>query len=85
MFSDSPEIAATFDPILFSFQLGAVKPEHELFERATRRLGAEPGEITFVDDQPGHVAAARSAGWDAILYESPSRLRAALRERGVVG
>ncbi len=79
-----PDVVRLFDPILFSFQLGHVKPEAELFEAVQARLGLEPGEILFIDDTAAHVRAALSTGWDAVRYQSVPELRKALVERGIL-
>jgi putative hydrolase of the HAD superfamily len=79
-----PEVVRLFDPILFSFQLGHVKPELELFEAAQAQLGLEPGEILFIDDTLGHVRAALSLGWDAVHYQSVPELREALVARDIL-
>jgi HAD superfamily hydrolase (TIGR01509 family) len=80
-----PEIVRVFDPILFSFRFRHVKPEPELFAAAGAWLAVPPDRIFFVDDQIRHVSAARAAGWDAVQFESPSRLRRSLAERGFIG
>ena len=79
-----PELVESFDPILFSFQFGHVKPERELFEAVEARLGISAEEIHFIDDTPGHAAAACSAGWDAVGYQSPKQLRESLVERDLI-
>lgn len=79
-----PEVARLFDPLLFSFQFGRVKPERELFEAVHRRLGVSRGGIVFIDDNPVHVDSARSVGWDAVRFRSAQQLREALVERGFV-
>jgi len=73
-----PELARAFDPILYSFEFGHVKPERALFEAVTARLALLPREIFFVDDQEGHVAAARAAGWGALRFETANQLERAL-------
>jgi HAD superfamily hydrolase (TIGR01509 family) len=78
-----PELSA-FDPILFSCQFGATKPAVELFEKVAESLGTPPSEILLIDDQEGHVQGARTAGWEALRFESETMLRTALAERGLV-
>jgi putative hydrolase of the HAD superfamily len=80
-----PELARIFEPILYSFQFGHIKPERALFEAVARALALEPGEICLIDDQRRNVAAAREAGWDALQFESAAQLRGALVERGLLG
>jgi HAD superfamily hydrolase (TIGR01509 family) len=79
-----PKLAQVFDPILFSFQFGSVKPERGLFEAVQAHLAVPPGDIVFIDDNSGHVAAARAVGWDAMIFESPEQLRRSLVERGLI-
>jgi putative hydrolase of the HAD superfamily len=73
-----PELARTFDPILYSFEFGHVKPERALFEAVTARLALAPRQIFFVDDQESHVAAARAVGWGALRFESAEQLERSL-------
>ena len=72
-----------FDVYALSYELGACKPSPRIFERAAELTGLEPGDIFFVDDVAGHVAGARSAGFDAVQYTTTARLVADLHERGV--
>jgi glucose-1-phosphatase len=66
-----------------SFQLRALKPESQIFTGAAKLAGVEPAEIFFIDDRPEHVAAAREAGWDAVIYESVAQVNEELRQRGI--
>lgn len=89
-FSDNPAFVrrvvvneGLFDPLFLSCEIGAVKPTAEAFEAVRRGLAVEAGEILFVDDSPANVAAAKAAGWDALLFRSNAELLAALAERGL--
>lgn len=53
-----------------SCTVGARKPDAAYFGRVQERLGLSPAQIVFWDDAPGNVAAARTAGWTAHLYEN---------------
>jgi HAD superfamily hydrolase (TIGR01509 family) len=72
-----------FETIALSYQIGAVKPEPRIFAAAAELAGVPPSEIFFVDDIPGHVAAARIAGFDAVQYTTTPALVIDLRQRGV--
>ena len=61
------------DDIVYSHEVGLVKPEPEIFELTARRLAVRPEEIVFLDDQPGHVEAARAAGWHAVVHVETRR------------
>jgi putative hydrolase of the HAD superfamily len=53
---------AIFDVSCYSWELGARKPDGAFFTEASRRIGAEPAAILFIDDSARNVAAARDAG-----------------------
>ena len=54
---------------LVSHELGAVKPDPQIYKLAERRLGAEGPEIVFFDDLPENVDAAKRRGWVAHLID----------------
>jgi putative hydrolase of the HAD superfamily len=70
-----------FDHVFLSCELGHCKPAPDVFAAVAERLGCE--DILFVDDVEDNVAAARRAGWDAVLYRSNEQLAVALAERGL--
>jgi len=55
-------VADLFDEVVLSCEAGVAKPDRRIFELALGRLGAEPGRTLFIDDTPGHVAAAEALG-----------------------
>jgi len=57
-----------FDHVTFSFELGCVKPQREIYEHAVRGLGVAPEEALFIDDRPENIEGARAAGLHAELY-----------------
>jgi putative hydrolase of the HAD superfamily len=59
-----------FDPIIYSHEVGLAKPDPAIFELVCSRLGVAPAETIFVDDMPGHCAAARQVGMHAIQHRS---------------
>ncbi len=66
-----------------SFEIGVTKPDAAIFRAAAEQAGVEPTNIFYTDDIPGHVEAARAAGFDAVVYTSTPQLVAELRRRGV--
>ena len=61
-----------------------MKPDAVFYEAAAKLTNVGPARIFFVDDRPENVNAAKTAGWDAVLYDSASQVNEALRVRGVV-
>jgi putative hydrolase of the HAD superfamily len=72
-----------FRPIVLSHEVRAAKPAADIFAVASRRADVPPERIFFCDDTPGHVAAARAAGWDAEVFVSAAGLADALARRGL--
>ncbi len=60
------------DDIVYSHEVGLRKPDPRIYGLAAERLGVRPGEIVFLDDVPGHVEAARVAGWHAVVHRTTS-------------
>jgi glucose-1-phosphatase len=76
-------VAEGFSVHALSYEIGAAKPDAAIFQAAAELAGCRPEEIFFVDDIAGHVAGARAAGFDAVVYTSAAALAADLRQRGV--
>ncbi|MHA7180994.1 HAD family hydrolase [Arthrobacter sp. MDB2-24] len=58
----------------FSSSLRLVKPSTAIFDHVLTELAVEPGLVTFLDDSPVNIAAARSLGIDARLFDPASDL-----------
>jgi glucose-1-phosphatase len=66
------------EPILYSCEIGAVKPDPRAFAEAVERCPVPPAQVRYVDDLPENVAAARSAGFDAHRVTNRAQLLEAL-------
>lgn len=83
IFSNAPlEVAAGIDELewlerfetrFYSCHLRAVKPEPGAYAQVLARLGVDPGQVTFFDDRPPNVEAARAAGIQAFVYREPAQ------------
>ncbi len=69
-----PALASGFDSLLFSCELGAVKPLPECFAAALRRADVRPEEALLIDDAPANVAGARAYGLRASLFSGVAPL-----------
>jgi HAD superfamily hydrolase (TIGR01509 family) len=67
-----------FDDVVCSGDVGLVKPDPAIFQLTLTRLGVSPEEAIFIDDSPGHVAAARALGMCAIQFTSAGALSSEL-------
>jgi putative hydrolase of the HAD superfamily len=72
------------DHRFLSFQLGALKPDREVFDLVAEQLGLAPGQILFLDDNQLNVDGAEAAGFRAARVRGPAEARAALVETGVL-
>lgn len=71
------------DGVVVSGEEGVAKPDAEFFAVLVDRYRIEPERSVFVDDNPGHVQAARRLGFDAVVFTDPGSLRSALVARGL--
>ena len=78
------DLAARFNSVHFSCDVGAAKPDAQYFHAVKRRLGNSNGELLFVDDCRENVAAAIDAGWQAIHYNGLDCLRQVTEELKLV-
>ncbi len=62
--------ADCYDPVLYSHEIGAAKPDPACYLLACRALGLPPGEIVLVDDVPDFIAGAHAAGMRGVLHET---------------
>jgi putative hydrolase of the HAD superfamily len=72
-----------FDVLVWSCQIGAVKPDPSIYHHTLAELGTQPEETLFIDDKRPNVEAARALGIQAIEYSSVERLREELIARGL--
>ncbi len=70
-----------FDRVFNSYHLGMGKRNPRTFRVVACRMGAEPGEVLFIDDSAGNVERARRAGMKGHRFESIEKLKAELAAR----
>jgi HAD superfamily hydrolase (TIGR01509 family) len=61
------------DTWFISGDMGLRKPSPEIYLQAIERLGVAPGNITFVDDRPRNLEAARKIGIRTVLFDVNDR------------
>ncbi len=67
-----------FDGYIYSYEVGAMKPDAKIYESLEKLAGRRGAEIIYLDDRPENVAGGAARGWRAILHETPEKSRAAL-------
>ena len=71
---------ANFDGYIFSYEVGALKPDAKIYEALESMTGKRGAEILYIDDRPENIAAGAARGWRTILHETPKKSRAALEK-----
>lgn len=72
-----------FDRMLFSADVGVVKPSQDIYRRADLEFRTRPEDVVFFDDRAENVRAARAHGWDAHVWSGISPAMTVLRDRGL--
>ncbi len=75
-----PWQVALFDETVFSYELGAIKPDPVMYETIASRLGVTPEECAYIDDQQRYVEGAVAVGMRAIHFESTAATITQLQE-----
>ncbi len=73
-----------FEKLFLSHEVGAVKPEPEMYLSVMRHTGGKPEEHIFIDDVAEYVQGAKNVGWDGIQFVGYENLTEELRKRGIV-
>jgi HAD superfamily hydrolase (TIGR01549 family) len=76
-------ILELFDELIFSFEVGYIKPDKRIFERAID-LCKGSKQIIYIDDTDEHVRAAKDVGLCGIKYSEPDMLRGTLSSKGLL-
>ena len=66
-----------------SFEIGAIKPDRDIYLAAAEMANVAPEQVFYLDDIAGHVDGALQAGFDAVQFLSASELVEELNQRGL--
>jgi putative hydrolase of the HAD superfamily len=61
------------DLLVYSFEEGIQKPDHQIYQRTCQRLEVAPREAVFLDDIEANVVAAREVGMRAVGFQSTAQ------------
>lgn len=73
-----------FDKLCLSHEIGAVKPEKEMYEAVEKFTHCPPEEHIFIDDVKEYAYGAKLAGWDAIQFTGYDDLVKELKLRSIL-
>lgn len=77
-------LAASFDDVVISEQVGLRKPDPAIYRLAAQRIDVVPEECVFVDDLELNVRAAEATGMTGLVHHSAAATRSALVDLGLL-
>lgn len=77
-----PEILI-FDEYILSYEVGRMKPEPRIYQKALKKAGAKARECVFIDDIKENVGAAAELGIHGIQMQPETNLEAVLQGMGL--
>lgn len=75
-------ILRLFDQKILSFEVGALKPDIRIFQKALSLADCDPSECFYTDDIADFVSSARKSGLDSEVFTDVSSLKSHLIQRG---
>lgn len=78
-----PNVVGAFDCIFASHQMGLRKPERAAFDRICSATSIPAAKFLFFDDLHENVQAARDAGLQGVLVQTPDDVIKAVRSYGI--
>lgn len=64
-----------FDTVIYSWQIGSLKPGRESFEYVCKELNVKLEDSLLIDDRLENIIAAKSYGFNAIQYKNVRELK----------
>jgi len=75
-----PSLRFFGENLMLSYDLGAVKPQSEAYERALKKFALDPKDCIFIDDRPINIVAATEFGMKGIIHRSVEQTTSELAE-----
>ncbi|PIZ57548.1 hypothetical protein COY23_01230 [bacterium (Candidatus Torokbacteria) CG_4_10_14_0_2_um_filter_35_8] len=72
-----------FDVVIFSYQIGIMKPEKGIFKELLKRAGIKPKEMIYSDDNKDKLQGALSLGVNTFVYRNFEQFKNELLKLGV--
>lgn len=69
-----------FDRMIISAEVGAAKPEAQIFQIALEQFGVRPNEAVFVDDFQVNIAGCEKVGMKGIHFKDPETVLQQLKK-----
>lgn len=78
------EFLKYFDKLILSYEVHSVKPEEKIYRKVEEASGCSSEEHFYIDDIKEYVDAAKSIGWDAVVFEGYEKLVKDLKVRKIL-
>lgn len=72
-----------FDQLVWSYLVGAAKPDQAIYLHTLEKLNVRPEEVLFLDDKLPNIEAAKALGMRAFEFSTVERLRADIIASGL--
>jgi epoxide hydrolase-like predicted phosphatase len=72
-----------FDVLVFSCAEGIQKPDRKIYELTLKKLGSQPKQSVFIDDNPEYIDGAKETGINTVLFENIDQVKDELNRLGV--
>lgn len=69
-----------FDHLVFSYQLGVVRPDPQFYQKMIEIAGLEPSKSIIIDDRVVNIDAAKPFGFESILFVNINLLKEVLEK-----
>jgi len=79
-----PQVWRRLDHVMFSCDIGALKPDPRAFRYALGVLACPAADVLFLDDRPANAAAARALGMRAEVFYDAARAAGVIRAAGLI-
>jgi len=72
-----------FDCMVFSYEVGSLKPDAAIFQALIKKGGCEPSEILYSDDKESNLLGAKELGISTHTYSTFGNFIECLKEHGL--
>jgi putative hydrolase of the HAD superfamily len=69
---------ANFEGYIYSYEVGALKPQPEMYLAMEAMTGRHGADLIYIDDRPENIVAGAARGWRTVRHESAELTRQAL-------
>ncbi|MCM2294465.1 HAD family phosphatase [Allorhizobium sp. BGMRC 0089] len=70
--------------VTVSGEIGLIKPDNAIYHHHVKSFDLDPAHTIFIDDSLPNVEGAKEAGWQAVHFQNPDKLKSDLQAFGVL-